>query len=81
VTDAIIGREGELAAIQAFLDRPIDGLRAIVIEGEPGIGKSTLWQAGVAAARERPFRVLASRPASATEAHRAHSTRGCPGRV
>jgi hypothetical protein len=43
MTDEIIGREGELSAVQAFLDRPVDGMRALVIEGEPGIGKSTLW--------------------------------------
>ena len=58
-----IAREGELAVVSAFLDRPAAGVRALVIEGEPGIGKSTLWQAGVAAARERSFEVLTSRPA------------------
>ncbi|HEX5149370.1 MAG TPA: ATP-binding protein, partial [Candidatus Limnocylindrales bacterium] len=59
----LIGREAELSEIEAFLDRPVDGLRVMVLKGEPGIGKSTIWQAGVAAARERAFRVLTSRPA------------------
>ena len=36
---------------------------AFVLEGEAGIGKSTLWLAGVEAARERGLRVLSSRPA------------------
>ena len=36
---------------------------ALVLEGEAGIGKSTLWLAGVEAARERGLRVLSSRPA------------------
>ena len=65
MTDEIIGRDAELSVVQAFLDRPGDGLRALVLEGEAGIGKSTLWLAGVAAARERSFHVLTSRPAEA----------------
>jgi hypothetical protein len=36
-----------------------------VIEGEPGIGKSTLWLTAVAAARERGLLVVSSRPAEA----------------
>ncbi|HLE59177.1 MAG TPA: AAA family ATPase, partial [Candidatus Limnocylindria bacterium] len=65
MTDEIIGRDAELSAVQAFLDRPTEGFRALVLEGEAGIGKSTLWLAGVAAARERSFHVLTSRPAQA----------------
>jgi DNA-binding CsgD family transcriptional regulator len=38
-----------------------------VLEGEAGIGKSTLWLAGVEAARERGLRVLSSRPAEAEQ--------------
>jgi len=68
MTGEIIGREDELSAVQAFLDRPAEGLRALVLEGEAGIGKSTLWLAGVAAARDRSFRVLTSRPAEAERA-------------
>jgi DNA-binding CsgD family transcriptional regulator/tetratricopeptide (TPR) repeat protein len=40
--------------------------RALVLAGGPGIGKTTLWEAGVASARERGVRVLAARP-SGTE--------------
>ena len=58
----IHGREREVAAIQVFLDRPLDRLRALVLEGDPGIGKSTVWQAAVAAASERSYQVLVSRP-------------------
>jgi hypothetical protein len=36
-----------------------------VIEGQAGIGKSTIWLAGVKAAHERQLRVLSSRPAEA----------------
>jgi hypothetical protein len=36
-----------------------------VIEGDPGIGKTTLWLDAVGRARERGFRVLTSRAAAA----------------
>jgi DNA-binding CsgD family transcriptional regulator len=65
MTGDVIGRDAELSVVQAFLDRPAAGLRALVLEGGAGIGKSTLWQAGVTAAREQSFHVLTSRPAEA----------------
>jgi ATP/maltotriose-dependent transcriptional regulator MalT len=37
---------------------------ALILDGEPGIGKTTLWLAAVEAARERGFRVLSTRPAA-----------------
>ena len=40
-----------------------EGPIAIALEGEAGIGKSTLWSAAVEAARGRGLRVLSSRPA------------------
>jgi DNA-binding CsgD family transcriptional regulator len=61
----VVGREEELAAVSTFLDRPVEGLAAFVLEGEPGIGKSTIWLAAVEAARERGLLVLSSRPAEA----------------
>jgi DNA-binding CsgD family transcriptional regulator len=61
----IVGRDAELASVHAFLDRQIAGPVALTLEGEAGIGKSTLWLAGVEAARERGFRVLVARPAEA----------------
>ena len=57
----IVGREAELAALAAFVDAAA-GPRALILSGGPGIGKSTLWQAGVEAARERGMRVLTARP-------------------
>jgi DNA-binding CsgD family transcriptional regulator len=53
----VVGRDDELAKISRFLDDR--ALRALVIEGEAGIGKTTLWQAAVERARERGYRVLA----------------------
>lgn len=61
----IVGRDVESSAIEAFLDRAAESSQALVIEGEAGIGKSTLWLTAVAAARDRDFVVLASRPAEA----------------
>ena len=61
----VLGRERELGSVCAFLDRPVEGLAGFVLVGEPGVGKSTLWAAGVTAARERGFVVLSSRPAEA----------------
>jgi DNA-binding CsgD family transcriptional regulator len=63
MVEEIIGREDELSVVHAFLDRRAERPRALVLEGEAGIGKSTLWLAGVAAARERGLQVLVSRPA------------------
>jgi DNA-binding CsgD family transcriptional regulator len=65
VTVDIIGRGKELDSVSAFIDRPAEGAAALVLEGEAGIGKSTLWWAGVEAARAQGFHVLLSRPAEA----------------
>ena len=60
----VFGRDDELRSLHAFLDRPAAaGMAGLVLEGEAGIGKSTIWLAGVEAARERGLRVLSSRPA------------------
>lgn len=53
------GRAQELAAIERLLDSELPG--AIVIQGEAGIGKSTVWGAGVALALDRGRLVLSAR--------------------
>src|SRR5215217_3746131 len=63
--DALIGRDEELARLGALLDRVAVAGMGIVLEGEPGIGKTELWRAAVAAAHERGYRVLEARPAEA----------------
>jgi DNA-binding CsgD family transcriptional regulator len=60
---AVIGREEELGSIEAFLDELHPS--ALLIAGEPGIGKTILWEAGVEAARGRSRRVLAHRAVEA----------------
>jgi DNA-binding CsgD family transcriptional regulator len=61
----IVSREAELGSILSFLAGGEDEALALVLEGEPGIGKSTLWAGGVEEARDRGGRVLVSRPAEA----------------
>jgi DNA-binding CsgD family transcriptional regulator len=65
VSRAIVGREHELGAVAAFLESVPGGVRALLLEGEPGIGKTRLWQAGLDAARAKGLTILAARPAGA----------------
>ena len=61
----LVGRARELSAIEALLD-DVDGLpRVVVIEGEAGIGKTTLWSRAVEASVERGYAVLSARPVEA----------------
>ena len=62
MTGAIVGREAELGAVGRFLDRVALGPAALVIEGEAGIGKTTVWQEAIAAAEARSFKVLRAQP-------------------
>jgi DNA-binding CsgD family transcriptional regulator len=62
---SVVGREEELEAITSFLDARGDLPGALVLEGEAGIGKTTLWRAGLAAAGDRGYRVLACRASGA----------------
>src|SRR5437763_15825551 len=61
----IVGREAELASLNAFIDETEGGAAALVLEGQAGDGKSTLWGAAVEHARVRGLTVLSSRPAEA----------------
>ena len=71
----IVGREEELASRNTFVASFHEGSAALALEGEAGIGKSTLWHAAVTAARERGLLVLSSRPAEA-ERNLAHIALG-----
>jgi DNA-binding CsgD family transcriptional regulator len=63
----IVGRDAELASLHAFIGDESEAA-ALVLEGEAGIGKSTLWEGGVEHARAEGFLVLSSRPAEADRA-------------
>ncbi|MGZ4247322.1 MAG: AAA family ATPase [Solirubrobacteraceae bacterium] len=58
---SIVGRELELATLR---EAPVaeSGVSGLVLVGEPGIGKTTLWEEGTMAARARGARVLSARP-------------------
>jgi DNA-binding CsgD family transcriptional regulator len=60
---SIVGREAELASLRAFVASVSEGAAALVLEGEAGMGKTTLWSYGVEDARSRGLRVLEARPA------------------
>ena len=59
-----LGRTSELGEVERFL-APGSAARALVLCGEPGIGKSTVWEAGVALARSRGFAALCARASEA----------------
>jgi DNA-binding CsgD family transcriptional regulator len=61
--DAIVGREAEFASVSRFLEDAQSEARILLLEGEPGIGKTTLWLAGVDLARDAGHRVMSSQPA------------------
>lgn len=63
MTDELVGRERETARLQRFLEPPLAGFRVALLVGEPGIGKSSLWERAIAAGHERSTSVLTSRPA------------------
>jgi hypothetical protein len=54
----IAGRDAELAKVDAFLDEVERGPSCLLIDGEPGIGKTTLWLHAVSRARARGHAVL-----------------------
>jgi DNA-binding CsgD family transcriptional regulator len=67
MTHALVGRDAELAAVDAFLDAgALPG--TLLIEGEAGIGKTSLCAAAVAAARDRGFETLVTRAVAAEAA-------------
>lgn len=57
----VIGRDRELASVGEFLDAITGSSGGLVLEGEPGIGKTTLWAAALDLARARSFTVLTCR--------------------
>jgi DNA-binding CsgD family transcriptional regulator len=71
----IVGREQELAFVTAFVDELREGPGVLTLEGDAGIGKSTLWLAGVEHARDQGGRVLVARPTEA-EGSLAHAGLG-----
>jgi len=63
--DEIIGRKQELGTVEAFVARQDDRPASLLLEGEAGSGKTTLWLGGCEAARSAGARVLVARPLQA----------------
>ena len=58
---SVVGRDSELAAIESFLAAEL-GFATLVVVGEPGIGKTTVWEEALARARRREPLFLVARP-------------------
>jgi DNA-binding CsgD family transcriptional regulator len=58
-----VGREPERARVRAFAAALPQGSRALLIRGDPGIGKTALWRLGLAECERAGFQVLVTRPA------------------
>jgi DNA-binding CsgD family transcriptional regulator len=63
----VVGRESELDRIGGFFEGD-RGPLALWLEGAAGIGKTTLWRAGIELGREREYHVLACQPTAAETA-------------
>ena len=72
--DDLVGRDEELTRLRGFLNSE-SGPAALLVEGEAGIGKTTLWKSGIAAAQASGHHVLACRP-GATEASLSYAVLG-----
>ncbi|HET9545215.1 MAG TPA: AAA family ATPase [Gaiellaceae bacterium] len=68
VATSLVGRDEELESIEAFLARATEASSALVLAGEPGIGKTSLWRHGLDAAEDAGVRTLAARPNEAEAA-------------
>ena len=65
VEEAVVGRRRELELVERFLTRDLERAKALAIKGPPGIGKTTVWQAGVELAQTAGRRLLVARPTGA----------------
>lgn len=58
----VIGRDRELVEVANFVGSVRRGSAALVVEGEAGVGKTTIWNAAIAEANRNGLLVLAARP-------------------
>ncbi|KUI27377.1 LuxR family transcriptional regulator [Mycobacterium sp. IS-1742] len=64
----LISRDAELSAVDSLLAAVPTGTSVLVLEGDAGIGKSTVWRAGIERARARGFQVLSAHPVASESA-------------
>jgi DNA-binding CsgD family transcriptional regulator len=60
--EEVAGRDAELEAVEEFLAKTSHGAAALVLEGEAGMGKTTLWRAAVDRADVLGLTVLQAEP-------------------
>lgn len=75
MTQQVVGRETELASIDAFLDRARERSALMDLVGDAGIGKTTLLEATAERARAAGMRVIVARP-TPTEASFSYAALG-----
>ena len=61
----LIGRDTELSAVRRWLHELDSGPAGLVVAGEPGIGKTSLWSTAIGMARDHGARILMARPVEA----------------
>ncbi len=61
----LVGRDAEVASVAAWADQLVDGPSGLVLEGEAGIGKTSLLRLAMDVAAERGATVLVARPVEA----------------
>ena len=66
--DEVVGRGIELIAVERFVQRATSELAALVLDGEAGIGKTTIWNAALDIAQDAGMTVLTCRPARSEQA-------------
>ena len=59
----VVGRDAELGVLEETFGDPSAGPRLLVLEGEPGIGKTTVWREVTGRAEAQGYRVLPCRAA------------------
>ena len=59
----LVGREEELHRVELFLEAARHAPRVLVIEGEAGAGKTSIWEAALASAQGAGSDTVAARPA------------------
>lgn len=65
MSEQLVGREEELQVLELFLVAARREPRALVIEGEAGVGKTSLWEAALRAASADGAQRLSARPTEA----------------
>jgi DNA-binding CsgD family transcriptional regulator len=64
---SVVGRDVELAVIEEFLAGVAHGAGVLVLDGDAGMGKTTLWRAGIDSAADDGACVLRSEPSESEQ--------------